>query len=66
MRPVLPVHFSSDLIKGKSIGIPIVKLAHNQEIKVRFEVQKGIGKMHAKWSPVSLATFRTEPDIKMD
>ena len=48
------------------MGIPIVKLAKNQEIRVRFEVQKGIGKMHAKWSPVSLATFMPDPEIRLD
>lgn len=29
-------------------------------------MQKGIGKMHAKWSPVSLATFYPDPEIKID
>ena len=31
-----------------------------------FDVQKGIGKMHSKWSPVSLATFQPDPEIKVD
>ena len=61
-----PVQFYSNSSKSERVGIPIVKLARNQEIKLRFEVQKGIGKMHAKWSPVCLATFTPDPDIKID
>jgi DNA-directed RNA polymerase alpha subunit len=63
---VLPVQFYSGINKEEKVGIPIVKLAKNQEIRVRFEVQKGIGKMHARWSPVSLATFMPDPEIKID
>jgi ferredoxin-like protein FixX len=29
-------------------------------------VQKGTGKMHAKWSPASLAAFHEDPDIRID
>lgn len=43
------------------MGIPIVKLNRNEQINIRFDVQKGTGKMHAKWSPVSLATFQPDP-----
>lgn len=66
IRPVQPVQYFSNRNKEDRIGIPIVKLAKNQEIKIRFEVQKGIGKMHAKWSPVSLATFQPDPEIRID
>ena len=65
-RAVLPVQFYSETNKEEKVGIPIVKLAKNQSIKVRFDVEKGIGKMHAKWSPVSLATFMPDPEIKLD
>jgi DNA-directed RNA polymerase alpha subunit len=61
VRPVQPVQYYSFKNKEEKVGIPIVKLARNQEIKLRFEVQKGIGKMHAKWAPVSLATFQPDP-----
>lgn len=66
IRPVLPVPLYSEVNKGEKVGIPIVKLAKNQSIRIKFEVQKGIGKMHSKWSPVSLATFTPDPDIKLD
>jgi DNA-directed RNA polymerase alpha subunit len=66
VRPVLPVQFYSGINKEEKIGIPIVKLAKNQEIRMRFEVQKGIGKMHSKWSPVSLSAFTPDPEIRLD
>jgi DNA-directed RNA polymerase II subunit RPB3 len=65
-RAVLPVQFFSEINKGERVGIPIVKLAKNQSIKVKFEVQKGIGKMHARWSPVSMAAFSPDPEVKID
>lgn len=65
-KPVVPIEFFSDAQKTKQVGIPLVKLAKNQQINIRFDVQKGIGKMHAKWSPVSLATFQPDPEIKID
>ena len=65
-RAVVPVPFYSAVNKTEKVGIPIVKLAKNQSIKLKFEVQKGIGKMHARWSPVSLATFMPDPEIKVD
>ncbi len=50
-KPVLPVKFKSGIDKNKDVGIPIVKLNRGEQINIRFDVQKGIGKMHAKWSP---------------
>ena len=68
MRPVVPLKFDHPNVnkKGDKVGIPIVKLSRNQEVNIRFDVQKGIGKMHAKWSPVSLATFQPDPTVKLD
>lgn len=65
-KPVIPVEFYSDSQSTKPVGIPLVKLARNQQINIEFDVQKGIGKMHAKWSPVSLATFQPDPEIRID
>lgn len=65
-KSVKPVSFNSYIDSKKSIGIPIVKLARNQEINIRFDVQKGIGKMHSKWAACSLATFHPDPEIKID
>lgn len=41
----------------------IVKLRKKQEIKIRAIARKGIGKDHAKWSPVATATFLHQPEI---
>lgn len=68
VRPIMPLkyeHYDANK-KGQNIGVPIVKLSRNQEVNVRFDVQKGIAKMHSKWSPVSLATFQPDPTVKID
>ena len=65
-KAVIPVKFKSGVEKTKNVGIPIVKLDKNQKIDLKFDVQKGFGKMHAKWSPVSLSTFQPDPEIKLD
>ena len=35
-----------------------------QEIEMELECEKGIGKTHAKWSPVSTAFYRLMPHIE--
>ena len=47
--------------KKKEVGIPIVKLNRGEQINIRFEVQKGIGKMHSRWAPTEIATFQPDP-----
>ncbi len=44
--------------------ILIAKLRPGQEIEMELFCEKGIGKTHAKWSPVSTAYYRLVPDIK--
>jgi len=44
--------------------ILVAKLRPGQEIEVELYCEKGIGKTHAKWSPVSTAYYRLVPDIK--
>ena len=43
--------------------ILIAKLRPGQEIEMELFCEKGIGKTHAKWSPVCTAYYRLVPDI---
>lgn len=43
----------------------IAKLRPGQEIEMELICEKGVGKTHAKWSPVSTAYYRLVPDIKI-
>lgn len=58
-----PVGFNSDEVDAKVL---IVKLGKNQEIKMKCVAKKGIGKEHAKWQPVCVATFQWDPDITLE
>jgi DNA-directed RNA polymerases I and III subunit RPAC1 len=44
--------------------ILIAKLRPGQEIEMELFCEKGIGKTHAKWSPVCTAYYRLVPDIR--
>eukprot|EP00866_Antonospora_locustae_P000022 jgi/Antlo1/22/720 len=46
-------------------NVLITRLAPKQEIEVEMLCSKGIGKEHAKWSPVCPATYRLMPDIQV-
>ncbi|KAK9059227.1 hypothetical protein SSX86_021846 [Deinandra increscens subsp. villosa] len=46
-----------------SPGIIISKLGPGQEIELEAHAVKGVGKTHAKWSPVATAWYRTLPEI---
>ena len=46
--------------------ILICKLRTGQEIDFHCTARKGIGKEHAKWSPVSIATFKQTPQITLN
>ena len=42
----------------------IAKLRPGQEIEMELFCEKGVGKTHAKWSPVSTAFYRLMPHIE--
>jgi len=44
--------------------ILIAKLRPGQEIEMELVCEKGIGRTHAKWSPVCTAYYRNLPDIR--
>lgn len=45
--------------------ILLVKLRPGQEIDLKMHCVKGIGKDHAKWSPVGTASYRLLPDVQL-
>ncbi|KAJ1610898.1 RNA polymerase II B3 subunit [Cryptosporidium canis] len=51
---------------GMNSGILIAKLGPGQRIAMRMTACKGIGKFHAKWIPVSVATFTNEADVRIN
>jgi len=53
------------MIRPVSDGIPIVKLAPGQRIRLEAYARLGKGINHAKWQPVSLCTYRYLPQVKI-
>lgn len=49
--------------KGKLNDIIIAKLGSGQEIELEAHAVKGIGKTHAKWSPVATTWYRMLPEV---
>lgn len=47
-------------------GVLICKMAPGNTISMEIEAERGIGKKHAKWSPVSICTYRLMPKIVIE
>lgn len=68
----IPLGDQAERFKGDDIpkalygDILVAKLRPGQEIEMELFCEKGIGKTHAKWSPVSTAFYRLVPDIKFN
>lgn len=61
---VKPVHDSGNaglIPDGEPRGIVIARLARGQAIDMTAIAKKGIGKDHAKWSPVCTVSYRIKP-----
>lgn len=52
--------------ENRSQGIVLVKLRQNQQLSMKLEAKKGIGKMHAKFNPTGTVSMRYEPVIEVD
>lgn len=57
--------FISDTIRPVHDDILIARLCPGQAIELEAHCVKGIGREHAKWSPVATAWYKLEPEIKM-
>ncbi|XP_043715184.1 DNA-directed RNA polymerases I and III subunit RPAC1-like isoform X2 [Telopea speciosissima] len=55
--------YSDQPIAPKHNDIILAKLGPGQEIELEAHAVKGIGKTHAKWSPVSTAWYRMLPEV---
>lgn len=65
---IKPVNYKSKESISDERGAPgvlIVKLRKNQELIVKCIARKGIGKDHAKWSPVATAVYKCEPEFRL-
>ncbi|TYH80344.1 hypothetical protein ES332_D03G125600v1 [Gossypium tomentosum] len=58
--------FVKNPIIPKYPDIIIAKLGPGQEIELEAHAVKGIGKTHAKWSPVATAWYRMLPELRID
>lgn len=66
----VPQEDQAVLLEGSTIGpvdgnILIAKMRRGQRIKLEARAEKGIGKVHAKWSPVATASYRLLPKIEI-
>eukprot|EP00009_Paramoeba_aestuarina_P014951 CAMPEP_0201532448 /NCGR_PEP_ID=MMETSP0161_2-20130828/50398_1 /ASSEMBLY_ACC=CAM_ASM_000251 /TAXON_ID=180227 /ORGANISM="Neoparamoeba aestuarina, Strain SoJaBio B1-5/56/2" /LENGTH=306 /DNA_ID=CAMNT_0047935871 /DNA_START=96 /DNA_END=1016 /DNA_ORIENTATION=+ len=52
--------------RRKDAPILVVKLRQNQSLHLTAKAYKGIGKTHAKWSPVCGVAYKMKPKIKID
>ncbi|KAH9550266.1 hypothetical protein CY35_10G063300 [Sphagnum magellanicum] len=55
--------FTSEAIASRYPDIVLAKLRPGQAIELEAHAVKGIGKTHAKWSPVATAKYRMLPEV---
>ena len=64
-NPVIPVQYT-DAQGEEEDPIKVMLLSKNQQLDINMVAKKGIGKTHAKWSPVSTCTMRKQPTVALD
>lgn len=57
--------FENEVPRAAVPGILLAKMRGGQEIVAELHCNKGIGKTHAKWSPVATASYRLLPTIHL-
>ena len=57
--------FADDPIRPVHDDILIARLRPGQEIELEAWCEKGLGKTHAKWSPVCTASYRLLPEVRL-
>lgn len=62
---VLPVQYEDDNGQEED-PIKLMMLSKNQQLDLTMVAKKGIGKTHAKWSPVSTCAMRKQPVVQLD
>jgi len=62
---VVPVQYEDDT-GNQQDPISIMLLSRNQQLDISMVAKKGIGKTHAKWSPVSTCIMRKQPLVEID
>ena len=62
------VHFDNEDYQrsAQDDGIAIIQIGPGQKLKFRCKAIKGVGKEHAKWSPVATVALKLEPTVKLD
>jgi DNA-directed RNA polymerase II subunit RPB3 len=65
---IFPAHFSTSQEQqhAQDRGIAIMTIGPRQRLKFTAFLRKGIGKEHAKWSPVATVAMKTHPIIRLD
>jgi DNA-directed RNA polymerase II subunit RPB3 len=67
-KEVFPVHFGDEEEERMSHdkGIMIIKIGPGQKLKFEAIAIKGIGKEHAKWSPVATVALKYDPIVRLN
>jgi DNA-directed RNA polymerase II subunit RPB3 len=63
LSSIFPIHYSGPFELSRKNPILIAKLNIGQRIKLVGIAKKGIGKEHAKWSPISNIKIHREPSV---